>query len=213
MITSLTNGLAIIFDFGGVLFDWDPHYLYLKYFNDDWQAVDRFLKEIQFEAWNLRQDQGRPFSTAVTEHCAKFPRYCDLIRAYDSHWEESIRGPISGSVEILESLWKAGHPLFALSNWSEEKFELIRARYRFIEYFQAVVISGSAGVTKPDPGIFRILLDKIGRNVGDCLIIDDAPANIATAQRLGFRTIHFQSPEQLKMELSALGIREIRTSH
>lgn len=206
MTTSLTNGLAIIFDFGGVLFDWDPHYLYLKYFNGDRQAVDRFLKEIQFDDWNLRQDLGRSFSTAVSEHCARFPQYCDLIRAYDSHWEESIRGPISGSVDILTSLWKAGLPLFALSNWSEEKFELIRARYSFIEYFQTVVISGSVGLTKPDPRIFKLLLDKIGREAGECLIIDDSPANISMAQRLGFRTIHFQSPEQLKLDLHSLGI-------
>jgi len=207
MTSSLSNGLAIIFDFGNVLFDWDPHYLYLKYFDGDWQAVDHFLKEIRFAEWNLLQDQGRPFSIAVSEHCTEFPQFCDLIRIYDTHWEETILGPINGSVEILQSLWEAGESLYALSNWSVEKFELIRPRYRFLEYFQAVLISGSVGIAKPDPRIFQLLLDTIGRDAAKCVIIDDSSTNILIAQELGFRTIHFQSPDQLRLELNAMGFR------
>jgi 2-haloacid dehalogenase len=201
------DGPAIIFDFGNVLFDWDPHYLYLKYFDGDRQAVDRFLEEIHFAEWNRRQDQGRPFSIAVAEHCALYPHFCDLIRIYDQHWEETLRGPIHSSVDILQSLWEAGESLYALSNWSVEKYELIRPRYRFLDYFQTVLISGSVGVAKPDPKIFKLLLDKIDREAADCLIIDDAQTNISTAQELGFRTIHFQSPEQLRLELCAMGIQ------
>jgi 2-haloacid dehalogenase len=198
--------MVIVFDFGGVLFDWDPRYVYLQRFNGDRQAVDRFLEEIQFDLWNLRQDQGRPFAEAVEEHCARFPQYCDLIRAYDDHWELSIRGPVSGTVEILKSIWRAGYPLHALSNWSVEKFALIRPRYAFLDWFETILISGSVGIAKPDPQIFRLLFERIERAAEECLLIDDSLRNVETAQQLGCQTIHFKSPTQLKMELARMGI-------
>jgi 2-haloacid dehalogenase len=206
MKNTFTDGLAIIFDFGGVLFDWDPHYLYLKLFNGDRQAVDRFLNEINFSEWNLRQDQGRPFSIAVAEHCAKFPHYCDLIRAYDTRWEESLNGPIWESVEILQALRDEGHPLYALSNWSAEKFVLIRPRYGFFDWFTSIVISGNVGIAKPDPRIFELTFKKIGYSASRCLVIDDSQQNIEIATQMGCLTIHFQSPHQLKAELNSLGI-------
>ena len=74
-------------------------------------------------------------------------------------------------------------------------------------WFDDIIISGKVGLVKPDPAIFRLLLDKIGRAAEECIFIDDSSANVAAAQRLGFAAIHFRSPEQLKQELRALGIR------
>jgi 2-haloacid dehalogenase len=197
---------AILFDFGGVLFDWNPHYLYLKHFNGDRKAVDDFLAEIRFAEWNLYQDQGRPFSIAVEEHCAHYPQYCELIRLYDRDWEQSLSGPIWETVDILKALRAAGYPLYALSNWSEEKFLLIRPRYEFLNWFDDIILSGSVGMVKPDPRIFALTFQQIGHPAGECLLIDDSAPNIRVAQELGCRTIHFQSPLQLKVELQQSGI-------
>ncbi|HEX6036186.1 MAG TPA: HAD-IA family hydrolase, partial [Anaerolineales bacterium] len=67
-------------------------------------------------------------------------------------------------------------------------------------------ISGEVGHVKPHPEIFQIMLDRIGRPAHECLFIDDAPANIQQAQKMGFATIHFQSPEQLRDALHELDI-------
>lgn len=195
------DNLAFVFDIGNVLIDWNPRHLYLKLFNGDREAVERFLKEIEFDQWNFRQDQGRPFAVGVAEHCARFPQYCDLIRAYDVRWEETINGPIDGTITILHSLWRAGYPLFGLSNWSVEKFQLVRSRFDFLDWFTTILISGSVGMAKPEPAIFRLLLEWTGRSAEECILIDDSPQNIHAAQRLGFRTILFRSPNQLKRAL------------
>jgi 2-haloacid dehalogenase len=192
---------AIVFDFGGVLFDWNPRYLYQQFFPGDAQAMERFLDEIQFNEWNRQQDVGRPFSEAVIELSEQFPQYVALIKAFDSRWEETLAGTFPQSVAILERLYRAGYPLYALSNWSEEKFSIVRQRYEFLNWFDGIVISGEVGMAKPDPGIFRHLLKKIHRKPHECLFIDDAAVNIAVANELGFQTLHFQSPKKLAADL------------
>ena len=197
---------AIIFDFGGVLLDWNPRYLYRKLFPNDEQGMECFLAEIGFDEWNHLQDAGRPFSVAIAELCARHPQYCDLIRAYDERYPESIKGAISGTVGILHYLWTMGTSLFGLSNWPAEKFSLVRPEYEFLGWFKGIVISGEVGIAKPDPRIFQVLLAQVDRPAGECLLIDDSQANIAAAQALGFQTIHFHGPAQLARELAKLGL-------
>lgn len=203
----LTNPLpAIVFDFGGVLIDWDPRYLYRKVFHHDEQAVERFLSEVGFFEWNRLQDAGRPFPEAIADLCARQPQYCDLIRLYDERYEESIGGPIPLSVEILGKLHVAGYHLFGLSNWPAEKFQVVRRKYDFFDWFDAILISGEVRLAKPDPRFFTLLLEQVARPAAECLLIDDSIENILSAQSLGFRTILFQSPEQLQEQLHLLGL-------
>lgn len=197
---------AIVFDFGGVLLDWNPRYLYRKLFDDDHEAVERFLDEIGFVEWNLKQDEGRPFAAAVAELSERFPQHADLIRAYDERWEESMGGEIGPTVEILYALKRAGHALYGLSNWSAETFRRIRHKHAFLDLFDGIVLSGEVKVNKPDPRIYALLLDKIDRPARECLFIDDSEANVSAAARLGFETIRFESPEQLEGELRRLGL-------
>jgi len=197
---------AIIFDFGGVLLEWDPRLLYRKFFDGDQQAMENFLEEVQFFEWNHQQDAGRPFAEAIEDLCSQYPHHCDLIRAYHTHFEETVAGPIQGTVEILAALKDRGYTLFALSNWACETFLRIRDGYPFLGWFESTVISGDVGLAKPDPRIFQVLLDRIQRPADSCLFIDDSAANIAVARQLGFQIIHFQSPAQLKAELEQLQI-------
>jgi 2-haloacid dehalogenase len=198
--------LAIIFDFGGVLFDWNPRYLYRQFFPGDERALECFLEEIHFNEWNRQQDIGRPFAEAVIEKSRQFPQYAELIAAFNARWEETLAGIIPQSVAILEQLHLSGYPLFALSNWSEEKFQIVRQRYDFLNWFDEIVISGEAGLAKPDPELFHYFLKRIHRQPSECLFIDDAAMNITVARDLGFQTMLFQSPQQLASELSVAGI-------
>jgi 2-haloacid dehalogenase len=197
---------AIIFDFGNVLLEWDPRNVYQRYFPDDPEGMEHFLKEVNFMEWNLQQDKGRPFSQGVAVLSEQFPHHSHLIQAYHDHWIDSVGESITGTIEILGRLKQAGYPLYGLSNWSAETFPYARARYAFFDLFDEMVISGEVGHVKPDPEIFRIVLDKIGRPVEECLLIDDSLPNIHQAEKMGFAVIHFQSPEQLTSALQELKI-------
>jgi len=197
---------AIVFDFGGVLMDWNPRYLYRKLFPGDDTAMERFLAEIGFTEWNQQQDAGRAFSLAVAELVKRFPCYADLIHAYDERWEESIAGPLQGTVDLLLPLQQAGLELHGLTNWSSEKFAAVRTKYSFFQLFATILLSGDVKLIKPDPRIFQALLERIGRSAGECVFIDDSEENITTARSLGFETIRFESPEQLRSALHQRGL-------
>lgn len=198
---------AIIFDFGGVLLEWDPHALYRRFINQP-QQIDQFLAEVDFATWNAEQDRGRPFTEGVAELSSQFPHRAQLIRAYYDHWEDSIVGSIPGSVAILRRLKQAGYPLYGLSNWSAETFPRARKKYAFFDLLDDIIISGDVKMIKPDPAIFNLLLNKIRYPAHNCLLIDDSQPNILTAKSLGFNTIQFKSPEQLESELQRYHLLE-----
>jgi len=197
---------TFIFDYGGVLLNWDPRNLYRRYFPDQPEAMERFLTEINFAEWNAQQDKGRPFAEAVESLSAEFPQYADLIRAYDEHWEESVTGTIDGTIDILKQLKEMGYSLYGLSNWSGETFQRARHKYNFFGLFDDMVISGEVKMIKPDPAIFELSLQKFGKTANECIYIDDSLPNVQEAQKMGFHTIHFKSPEQLKDTLREYNI-------
>jgi 2-haloacid dehalogenase len=83
---------------------------------------------------------------------------------------------------------------------------LIRPKHDFFDCFDDILISSTVNLVKPDPCIFEIFLERIGRRAEECVYIDDSAVNAATADRLGFITIHFESPAQLAEELDRLGV-------
>ena len=119
-----------------------------------------------------------------------------------------IQGTIDGSIEILAELRQRKVPLYALTNWSAETFPQQRERFAFLSWFDGIVVSGREGVIKPDARIFRILLERHGVAPESAVFIDDVAENAAAAAALGLHGIHFQSPEQLRRELIAVGMLE-----
>jgi len=196
---------TVVFDIGNVLVDWNPRYLYRKLF-DDAEAMERFLGEVCTSDWNLELDRGRPFAEAVAERVALYPDFADLIRAYDARWSEMIAGPIAGTVALLERLAERETPLYALTNFSDEKYVETFERFGFFQRFLGVVVSGRVKLLKPDPAIYRLLLESYGLDPTACLFIDDSPANVEGARKVGLHATRFESPEQIERMLKELAL-------
>ena len=82
----------------------------------------------------------------------------------------------------------------------------MRKRFKFLDWFELIILSGEVGIAKPDPAIYRLLLQDISCSADECLFIDDVGENIETAHNLGFKTIHFQSAGQLRLQLNNMNI-------
>ena len=196
---------SVVFDIGGVLIDWNPRHLFRKVFKTE-EEMEWFLANVCTYEWNVQQDGGKLFSVATAELQEKFPEYHDRIALYYGRWEEMLNGEIKGTVEIFRRLKSDGMPLYALSNWSHEAFPVAYNRYDFMKLFDGLVVSGYEKLLKPDHAIYRVLMERYNVNPAESVYIDDNKPNADAAAELGFNSIHFTSPEQLRVELKALGL-------
>ena len=195
--------MNVIFDLGMVLISWDPRHVYRKIFNDD-AKMEWFLENICTGAWNLEQDRGRSFADAVKLLSETHPDYASEIAAYDEQWHHMVPGAISGCVDILETLHKNGTPLYAITNWNQDKFRETRLRFPFLNLFRDIVVSGDEKLIKPDPAIYELSLKRNKLKAAECLFIDDSLKNVKGAEAVGMKAHHFTTPEKLKAELKSL---------
>ena len=196
-----------IFDLGGVLIDWNPRHLYRKLIPDETER-ERFLAEICSPQWNLEQDRGRSWAEACSVLRAQHPEHGELIDAFHLRWREMLGGPIEQSVQILHELKVDGVRLFGLTNWSRETFPIALELYDFLGWFEAIVVSGQERLVKPDPQLYRLLLERHALEPATLVYIDDNARNAAAAGELGMHGIHFTNPAALRNKLTALGLLE-----
>ena len=194
----------IIFDFGGVLMDWNPRYFFKDYFNDD-EKMEYFLENIAQDEWNIEQDRGRSLSEGTETQVKKFPEWEKEIRAFYDNWTVMLKSDIPQNVEILRKLKNTDYQLFGLTNWSEETFPYALENYDFFQIFEGkIVVSGTEKLIKPDPKIWYVLLERYNIQAAESVFIDDNAKNIEMAKDLGFITIHVTPDTNLEQELAGL---------
>ncbi len=196
--------VAVVFDLGGVLVHWDPRHLYRRLLPDD--GIEDFFAEVDFAAWNRRADGGARWADLVAEHSRRFPHRAELLAAYPARFAETLVGEVAGTVEVLHDLHREGVRLLALTNWSAETFPHARGRFPFLELFEDVVVSGVEGVMKPDPAVFRLLLDRHGLPAGRTVFVDDSAVNVEAAGRAGMVGLRFVGADDLRDDLHRLGL-------
>lgn len=197
---------SVVFDIGNVLIRWDPRLVYAGSGLSD-AELDAFFEAIDFPAWNLAQDRGRSWAEGVAVARAAAPRYAPLIEKFARDWQLAVPGVIEGTVAILSRLSATGVPLYAITNFSAEKWAETLERFPFIgDSFRDIVVSAHEGLVKPDPAIFKRFLTRSGQVATECIFIDDSPANVATARTLGMDAIRFAGPARLARDLRGRGL-------
>jgi 2-haloacid dehalogenase len=201
---------AVVFDFGGVLIDWSPEYLYRELIPDETERR-WFLTHVCSMDWVIRQDGGQPIVEATDELIAKFPDHEALIRAFYERWHEMVAGVLEDGVAIMERLEAAGVPLFGLTNWSAETFPYAWEHYPVLRRFRDIVVSGRVKLVKPDPAIFAAMRERIDAQMpdiqpGELVFIDDNLKNAQAATVLGWHGVHHTSAAQTEAKLRELGL-------
>jgi 2-haloacid dehalogenase len=197
---------AVVFDIGNVLIRWHPDRAIARHIADR-DAALAWLDRVGFYDWNVEQDRGRTLAEALPVIDAAHPGAAGVLADYRDRFVETIREPISGTWALAERLAGGGVPLHAITNWSAELFPVARSLYpRLDTIFGVTVVSGDERVIKPDPAIYRVLLDRAGLAAADCLFIDDSAKNVAGARAVGMSAHHFTDPDTLAADLSRLGL-------
>ncbi|MDX7952760.1 HAD family phosphatase [Lichenihabitans sp. Uapishka_5] len=197
---------VVVFDIGNVLIEWDPVHLYAKLFPGRPEAMRWFLDTICTSAWNLEQDAGRPWAAGVGVLVERYPEWRAEIEAYDRRWHEMVPQVIAGSVAILTRLAEAGVPVYAITNFSSDKFIESAARFPFFATFKGVIVSADEALLKPHAPIFALLCSRYGVAASQCVFIDDNADNVEGARRAGMTALPFTDAPTLRQALQGLGL-------
>lgn len=200
-----SNHAKVVFDVGNVLIRWDPRLLYRDLIPDDGKR-DWFMANVCTAAWNIEQDRGRSWEEAVALLVGQHPEWEREIRAYDERWHETVPSVIEDSVALLAELKAKGEQVYAITNFSREKWAECLIRFPFLQSFDGVVVSAHERLIKPDPAIFRVLLERHALAAQDCVFVDDSEKNVEAARFVGMQAVHFVEPIDLRAELRGLGV-------
>lgn len=197
---------TVVMDLGNVLVRWDPTRV--------WDTLDpadvaAFLAAVDFRAWNHAMDAGLTGAEAVARLEATDPAHAAVGRAYVDGFLDTLVGPVPGTRAVVEELAAAGVRLLALTNWSAELFDRaadVLEEVVGLSTFEDVLVSGRERLAKPDPAVFRLLLDRHGLDPAATAFVDDAPANVEAAAGVGLRAVLFTDAGALRRELGRMGL-------
>lgn len=193
----------VIFDVGRVLYHWDLRHLFAKLI-DDKEELDWFLANVVTVQWHFEHDAGRALVDMVSERIALYPQYELLIHAYATRFNETIPGPVEGSLEIVKTLAEKGVPLYAITNFGAEFWDVFRPTAPIFDLFDDIIVSGREKLVKPDSAIYQLAVQRFEIIPQESIFIDDMPANVEAAQGVGMNAHLFEGAGGLESKLRAL---------
>jgi 2-haloacid dehalogenase len=199
---------AVVFDLGGVLFDWDAEYVYRELIPDEAERK-HFLGNICNGAWRLKQDAGQSLQAGTNELAAAHPQHETLIRLFYRRWPDMLRGTLSEGMAIFDALRSANIPVYALTNWAAETWPYALSHYPFLQGFKRIVVSGQEGLAKPAMPLYLLTHERIAMDMPDITpqeiaFIDDTQINAEAAARFGWQGIHHTAAAQTAQRLRTL---------
>ena len=197
---------TVVFDIGNVLLRWEPRAAFRHALASD-SEIDALLGEVGFSEWNYANDRGRGRAEAVAAIAARWPDHAAVMDGYFDRFHLTIREKIDESWEVLRDLRAAGRRVWALTNWGPETWpDALRLHPELGALFEGIVVSGHAGVVKPEREIFDLLCARAGVAPGACFFIDDSAANVAGARAAGWAAHRFAGAERLRADLRHRGL-------
>ena len=195
---------AVIFDIGNVLIEWQPERFYDSVIGQDRRRA--MFDQIDLHGMNDAVDRGGNFRDTVYATADAYPDWRPEILMWHDRWIEMATPAIDHSVRLLRALRVADVPVFALTNFGIQTFEVAEPVYPFLREFDRRYISGHMGVIKPDETIYAMLETDTGLSGADLIFTDDRHENIQVAAARGWQTHLFEGPVGWADRLVAEGL-------
>jgi putative hydrolase of the HAD superfamily len=201
----------VVFDLGGVVFHWKPLQLLQELFPErvnseavaqDWatKIFQTFHPDADWALFDLGQIELEPLAKRIAARTGLAePDLLRLMRGIPNHLQ-----PIQGSVDLIHALKAQGHRLYFLSNMPAIYADhLVRVNALFSQ-FEAGIFSAHVQQIKPLPDIFATAQSRWPLR-GQPVFIDDVQHNVEAAEQHGWSGLRFESPEQVRVALTARG--------
>jgi putative hydrolase of the HAD superfamily len=194
----------IVFDLGGVVFDWQPDKIIGHVFENP--ATQRLVKTEIFEHadW-VALDRGTlDFDQAVDRGAERTGLPQHEIERLLNAVPPSLT-PIHDTIELIRAVRVTDHKLFVLSNMQFASITYLEEAHDIWNLFDGIVISCRIQKVKPEPEIYDHLLSIHQLAAGETVFIDDMSENLDAASLLGIQTIQFINAAQCRQDLMSLG--------
>ena len=196
---------TVIFDIGNVLagFAWAQYLEEAGYSEDTKHRIaEATVNSDYWKEW----DRGVKSEKELIELCCRLDPALDKeIRDFFHHVYSMVR-EYSYSKELVKNLKKKGYQVYLLSNYAKGHFERDQKVFSFMPYVDGGVISHQIHHVKPEPEIYKELIDRYHIKPQEAVFLDDLEVNLQGAKPFGFHTIQVESLEQLLKDLSSLGV-------
>lgn len=189
---------SVVFDVGGVLIDLAP----MEVFRQLLPGQEALYKELLYRTerspyWIMLDDGALSQEEAVEAMTGRNEALRPLIRAFMAHWPEYTT-PVAEGVEAARTCKAHGKKLYILSNFPDEQFAHVERLYDFFQLFDGKVVSARVRMLKPNPAIYRLLIDRYQLDPERTVFIDDMHANIEAALRAGWQGFCMNRPGRLR---------------
>lgn len=196
---------TIVFDVGNVLVDWN-YTDYLERLGFSCAAKEAVTTAVfQSPVWNSLDKGTISPEDAIGEFISRAPRYGHEIRQAFAGCEDCIH-PFPYSADWIKSLKEQGLRILILSNYSEYLFDKTKDKMKFLSLVDGTLFSFRCKMVKPQPEIYRLLIDMFGLVPENTVFIDDRPDNTDAAAAFGIHAIRFKGYSDAVLELKKLGI-------
>lgn len=188
----------VIFDVGNVLLTYSPDKL-LRDLLPDQPELYPALKDRVFHSpyWPMLDRGLMTSEEAIEPMSALRPDLKPAITRIMTGWID-LKDVIAEGVQTLEKCKAMGKRLYVLSNYNDKAFAYIRQKYDFWNLFDGFLISGEEGLIKPDPAIYKLLIDRFQLDPARSLFIDDSHVNIEGALYCGLQGVCFSREGKLR---------------
>lgn len=194
---------TVIFDIGNVLVDfrWKD---YLKDFGYSEEVCKKVAANTIFSPIWDEFDRGRLSDEEIISHCIQGAPDCEKeIVAFYKNIEYIVK-EYEYAPTWVQSLKNAGYQILVLSNYPRTGFSYAKKNFKFLQYIDGGVISYEVLSVKPEPEIYKALIDKYNLVPEQCAFLDDREDNIEAGHKFGFNTIHFKTQQQAAKDLDTL---------
>ena len=183
---------AVVFDIGNVLIEWQPERFFDSVIGPERRRA--MFATIDLHGMNDRVDSGETFRDVIDETIHAYPDWHRELGIWHDRWLDMAAPEIPRSVRLMKALQARGIPVFSLTNFGIQTYEIASTKYPFLSQFDRDFISGHIGIIKPDAGIYETLERASGIAPEALLFADDRIDNINAAAARGWQTHHFTDP-------------------
>lgn len=197
--------MNVVFDLGGVVFNWKPYELIKKIFKDKNNQKKANSKILHHRDW-AKLDRGAinkddAVKRAVIRTGLPAKKIDELFDTVPSSLT-----PIMETVDLIYKVKQFNNKVFVLSNMPFSTIEYLETKNTFWDIFDGKIISCRVQLVKPELKIYRYLLNEYGLKPDESIFIDDTEINLKPASTIGMKTILFKNPRQCEKQLDIYGV-------